>query len=108
MVDLLEHVDLVLTHSAERLSLHPLLTYQTIVNDPDKFPITGLALQAWNRGLEIRPFFALMNKPQTLSSCVLTLSGHRDGVNCLDFSHKGGLLVSGGKDGRALVWDIAR
>jgi WD40 repeat protein len=43
---------------------------------------------------------------QTLHPCVLTLSGHRKGVNAIDFSRKGGLLASGGKDGRALIWNI--
>lgn len=39
--------------------------------------------------------------------CVRTFEGHTDAVFAVDLSSSGGMVVSGGKDDRACLWDSA-
>ncbi len=64
LVDALEHIEILLATNASLLDKHPLLAFQFAMNGPDRFPITIAAQSAWRRGLEVRPFFTFVNKPQ--------------------------------------------
>jgi WD40 repeat protein len=97
-----------LKQNALRLSTFPLILFQTAFNEPDSMPMTQLVANLWRRCCEIRPMFALTNKPQCRSARVMTLTGHSGAVTCVQFAPTAGLLVSGGSDSRALIWDIGR
>ncbi|KHJ98018.1 hypothetical protein OESDEN_02002 [Oesophagostomum dentatum] len=47
----------------------------------------------------------LFDRSSSESSCVI-FSGHKKGVNCLEFSDDGLTLASGGKDCAVILWDV--
>ena len=108
LLDVVAHMNYLLKENALRLSTFPLILFQTAFNEPDSMPVTQLVASLWRRAVEIRPMFALTNKPQCRSPRVMTLTGHNGSVTCLQFSPTAGMLVSGGGDSRALIWDIGR
>jgi|GEM_PF-526056 len=83
----------------------PELTFQQAANEPDA---TAPALEAKRRqqvGLETRPWLRRVNKPQTISACLMTLTGHTNDVSTCAFSPDGGRIVSGSRDMTVKVWD---
>jgi WD40 repeat protein len=87
------------------LATHPGLTFQQALNEPDSTAPAQTARDLADR--ETRPRFRWVNKPQTISPCVLTLVGHRDLVNSCDVSPDGKRIVSASSDKELKVWNVA-
>ncbi len=87
------------------LAAHPALTFQQALNEPDSTAQARTAGDLAER--ETRPRFRWLNKPQTISPCVLTLFGHSDVVNSCDVSPDGKRIVSASSDKELKIWDVA-
>jgi WD40 repeat protein len=87
------------------LARHPELTFQQALNEPDSTAPARTARDLVDR--ETRPRFRWVNKPQTPSPCVLTLSGHTDGVNNCDVSPDGKRIVSASFDTELKIWHVS-
>jgi WD40 repeat protein len=108
LLDVVQQMQFIVKSRAMAMSVFPLLTFQSLANEPDATPLAVAAASMWRRHVEIRPHFVWANKPQHPSPCVLTLTGHSGPVTCVHFAPTGGMLASGGADSRALIWDIGR
>ena len=75
---------------------HPDLLFQQALNEPDTSVVSQAARFLESR--ELRPYFQWINKPQTPSPCVMTLSGHTDFVNSCDVSPDGSKILSASAD----------
>src|SRR5262245_6851778 len=51
-------------------------------------------------------FLGTTSTPTVPAQALPTLKGHKNTITCLAFSKDGTLLVSGAKDGTAIVWDV--
>jgi WD40 repeat protein len=56
-------------------------------------------------GLEARPWFQYVSKPQSRSACLMTLVGHTEGVKACSFSPDGSRIVSASDDKTLKLWD---
>jgi len=83
----------------------PALTFQQAVNEPDSTAPARAAHARMEAGLEARPWFQYVNKPQSRSACLMTLAGHKGWVKACAFSPDGGGIVSASDDNTLKLWD---
>ena len=81
------------------------LTFQQAVNEPDSTAPARAAHARVEAGLEARPWFQYVNKPQSRSACLMTLAGHTDWVKACAFSLDGSRIVSASEDRALKLWD---
>jgi WD40 repeat protein len=88
------------------LRRYPGLVFQEAINEPDATSPAQAAEQALAAGEERRPFIRWLNKPQSPAPCLMTLAGHKSGVNICAMAPDGCGLVSGSYDGTFKFWDL--
>ncbi|MEK6289226.1 MAG: DUF4062 domain-containing protein [Acidobacteriota bacterium] len=81
------------------------LTFQQAANEPDSTAPARAAHARMEVGLETRPWFQYVNKPQSRSACLMTLEGHTSFVVGCAFSPDGSRVVSASWDNTLKVWD---
>lgn len=74
----------------------PTLLFQQAANQPEATMPAQIAQHRFQVGLENRPWLRWVNRPQTRSACLITLTGHADNIYALVVSHDGRWLASGG------------
>jgi len=87
------------------LATHPELTLQQAFNLPNSTAPAAAARKVSK--YDVRPMFRWVNKPQTPSPCVLTLSGHKNYVNACDVAPNADRIVSASSDEKLKIWDAA-
>ena len=87
------------------LARNAALTFQQAANEPDSTAPARAAHARTEAGLEARPWFQHVNKPQSRSACLMTLEGHTDLVLACAFSPDGSSIVSASKDHTLKLWD---
>lgn len=85
----------------------PEALFQQAINQPDTTSPAEIASRRLQAGREERPWLQWVNKTQTRSACLMTLTGHTDEVLCCAFSGDGARVVSGSKDGELKLWEVA-
>lgn len=85
----------------------PALLFQQATNQPDSTAPARKAKDRCDSGLEKRPWVRRANKTQSVSPCLVTMTGHRRGVTCCMFSPDGGRLLSASVDGTLRLWDLS-
>jgi hypothetical protein len=83
----------------------PELLFQQAANEPDSTAPAQKALRLFETGLERRPWVRRINKPQSVSACLMTLGGHQSEVKCCAFSPDGRRILSADSSGRLKIWD---
>jgi len=82
----------------------PAITFQQAINEPDSTPPARIAAEILAAGQERRLFFQRINKPQAISACLMTLTGHDYYVTACAFSPDGSRILS--KSIKTLkIWD---
>jgi WD40 repeat protein len=87
------------------LARNAALTFQQAANEPDSTAPARAAHARMKTGLETRPWFQYVNKPQSRSACLLTLTGHTDSVTSCAFSPDGRRIVSASRDETLKLWN---
>ncbi len=88
------------------LARHPGLFSQLALNEPDVTAPAKAAQEILRPDTGV-PHFRWVNKLQSVSSCVLTLTGHRDTVNTCAVSPDGKRIVSGASDAQLIIWNAS-
>jgi WD40 repeat protein len=83
----------------------PQLTFQEAANQPDSSAPSLAAHARMEAGLETRPWFQYVNKPQSRAACLMTLTGHTGGVHFCAFSPDGSRILSASGDMTLKLWD---
>jgi WD40 repeat protein len=83
----------------------PNLLFQQAANAPDTSVPARCVASRIETGLETRPWLRRVNKSWAASSCLMTLIGHKSGVNACAFSPDGKLILSGSSDNSLKLWD---
>jgi WD40 repeat protein len=83
----------------------PMLFFQQAANQPDSTATAQMAQQRFEAGLEARPWLRWLNKPQTLSPCLMNLVGHTSRITACLFSPRGKSIVTSSKDKSVVFWD---
>jgi hypothetical protein len=83
----------------------PALLFQQAANEPNSTAPVHAAHARAEAGLEARPWFQYVNKPQSRSACLMTLAGHTSGVEACAFSSDGSRIVSASFDKTLKLWD---
>jgi WD40 repeat protein/nucleoside-triphosphatase THEP1 len=87
------------------LARNAALTFQQAANEPDSTAPARTAHARMEAGLEARPWFQHVNKPQSRSACLMTLAGHTSAVEACAFAPDGSRIVSGSGDHTLKLWD---
>src|SRR5688572_3801668 len=92
---------------SETHALHerPALFFQQAANQPDDTAPARAARRRFEAGFDRRPWLRKINKTQTPTACLLTLSGHKAVVSSCMFSPEGDRILSGSGDGTLRLWD---
>ncbi|HMA53291.1 MAG TPA: WD40 repeat domain-containing protein [Acidobacteriota bacterium] len=88
------------------LRAHPSLILQQAANQPDRTAPARSAEQRLALACDPRPWLRWINKRQDRSACLMTLTGHTDGVQCIAIAPAARLIVSGGWDHAVKTWDL--
>jgi WD40 repeat protein len=87
------------------LARNAAFTFQQAANEPDSTAPARAAHARMEAGLEERPWFQYVNKPQSRSACLMTLAGHTSDVDACAFSSDGSHIVSASSDETLKLWD---
>jgi WD40 repeat protein len=85
----------------------PALLFQQAANQPDSTAPAKMAQLRMEAALEKRLWLRWINKPQTRSNCLMTLTGHQDNIVAVQINSNGRLAASVSFDGAIKVWDLS-
>jgi len=82
-------------------------TFQQALNEPDTTQPAKAARHRLASGVDRRPYLEWINKPQSPSTCLLTLPGHEGGAFACAFSPHGERLLTATSGYVTRLWNVA-